>query len=65
MTRIAFNNMNTDIYGDWKLSSGKTYFTEHDLLRAVISKRSDIIIITIDGEKHFVQCSSKIEEYLK
>ena len=65
MNRIVFNNMNTDIYGDWKPSSGKTYFTKHDMLRAVITRNSNVTIITIDGEKHFVEYDTKLKEFLK
>ena len=65
MTRIAFNKMNTNIYGDWVLSSGITSFTRGDLLRAIITQRSDVTIITVDGQKHFVQYSQKLAEFLK
>lgn len=65
MTRIVFKNMNTDIYGHWVVDSGCTFFTREDLSRAVITKRSDVTIVTIDGQKHFIQFSEKLEEFLK
>ena len=65
MTRVYFNNMNTNIYGDWVLSSGITSFTREDLARAIINHSSDVIVITVDGQKHFVQYSQKLAEFLK
>jgi hypothetical protein len=57
--------MNTNIYGDWVEDSGCTFFTREDLSRAVITKRSDVTSVTIDGQKHFIQYSQKLEEFLK
>ena len=65
MTRIVFKNMNTNIYGDWVEDSGCTFFTREDLSRAVITQRSDVTSVTIDGQKHFIQFNEKLEEFLK
>ena len=65
MARVYFNNMNTNIYGDWVLSSGITSFTREDLARAIINHSSDVIVITVDGQKHYVQYSQKLAEFLK
>ena len=65
MTRIVFKNMNTNIYGDWVVDSGCTFFTREDLSRAVITQRSDVTSVTIDGQKHFIQFNEKLEEFLK
>ena len=65
MTRIVFQNMNTNIYGDWVEESGFTSFTREDLSRAVITQRSDVTSVTIDGQKHFIKFSQKLAEFLE
>ena len=63
MTRIEFNNMGSDIYGDYIVKNGITSITRADLSKAVIKFDYDLLIITINGNSHFVQSNNKFKSW--
>lgn len=63
MTRIEFKNMGSDIYGDYIVKNGITSITTGDLSKAVIKFDYDLLIITINGTKHFVQSNNEFKSW--
>ena len=63
MTRIEFNNMGSDIYGKYIVKNGITSFTRADLSKAVIKFDYDLLIITINGNSHFVQSNNEFKSF--
>ena len=63
MTRIEFNNMGSDIYGKYIVKNGITSFTRADLSKAVIKFDFDLLIITINGNSHFVQSNNEFKSW--
>ena len=61
--RIEFKNMGSDIYGKYIVKNGKTSITKSDLLKAVIKSDFDLLIITINGNSHFVQSNDEFEKF--
>ena len=61
--RIEFKNMGSDIYGKYIVKNGKTSITKSDLLKAVIKSDFDLLIITINGNSHFVQSNHEFEKF--
>ena len=61
--RIEFNNMGSDIYGDYIVKNGKTSITIEDLSKAVVEFHSDLLIITIYGNSHFVQSNNEFKSW--
>ena len=63
MTRIEFNNMGSDIYGKYIVKNGITSFTTSDLSKAVVKFDFDLLIITINGNSHFVQSNNEFKSW--
>ena len=63
MTRIEFKNMGSDIYGKDIVVNGITSITIEDLSKAVIRFDSDLLIITINGNSHFVQNNNEFDTW--
>ena len=61
--RIEFKNMGSDIYGDYIVKQGITSITTGDLSKAVIKFSSDLLIITINGNSHFVQSNNEFKSW--
>ena len=61
--RIEFKNMGSDIYGKYIVKNGKTSITKSDLLKAVIKSDFDLLIITINGNSHFVQSNNEFKSF--
>ena len=61
--RIEFKNMGSDIYGKYIVKNGKTSITRADLSKAVVKFDFDLLIITINGNKHFVQNNNEFESW--
>ena len=61
--RIEFNNMGSDIYGDYIVKNGITSITTGDLSKAVIKFDYDLLIITINGNSHFVQNNNEVKSW--
>ena len=61
--RIEFKNMGSDIYGDYIVKNGLTSITTGDLSKAVIKFDFDLLIITINGNNHFVQSNNKFKSW--
>ena len=61
--RIEFKNMGSDIYGDYIVKNGITSITTGDLSKAVVKFSSDLLIITINGNNHFVQSNNKFKSF--
>ena len=63
MSRIEFNNMGSDIYGDYIVKNGITSITTADLSKAVVKFNYDLLIITINGNSHFVQSNNEFKSW--
>ena len=63
MTRIEFKNMASDIYGKYIVKNGITSITTGDLSKAVIKFDFDLLIITINGNSHFVQSNNEFKSW--
>tara|TARA_B110000438_G_scaffold94992_1_gene94366 strand:- start:150 stop:386 length:237 start_codon:yes stop_codon:yes gene_type:complete len=63
MNRITFKNMGSDIYGKYIVKNGITSFTRADLSKAVIKFDFDLLIITINGNSHFVQSNNEFKSF--
>jgi hypothetical protein len=61
--RIEFKNMGNDIYGKDIVVNGITSITKSDLLKAVIRFDFDLLTITINGNKHFVQNNNEFDTW--
>ena len=61
--RIEFKNMGSDIYGKDIVVNGITSITIEDLSKAVIRFDSDLLIITINGNSHFVQNNNEFDTW--
>ena len=61
--RIEFKNMGSDIYGKDIVVNGITSITKSDLLKAVIRFDFDLLIITINGNGHFVQSNNEFKSW--
>ena len=61
--RIEFKNMGSDSYGEYIVKNGKTSITRADLSKAVVKFDFDLLIITINGNKHFVQNNNEFESW--
>ena len=61
--RIEFKNMGSDSYGKYIVKNGKTSITRADLSKAVVKFDFDLLIITINGNKHFVQNNNEFESW--
>ena len=61
--RIQFNNMGSDIYGEYIVKNGMTSITKSDLSKAVVKFDYDLLIITINGNSHFVQSNNEFKSW--
>ena len=61
--RIEFKNMGNDIYGKDIVVNGITSITKSDLSKAVIKFDFDLLTITINGNKHFVQNNNEFDTW--
>ena len=61
--RIEFKNMGSDIYGDYIVKNGITSITTGDLSKAVVKFDYDLLIITINGNSHFVQSNNEFKSW--
>ena len=61
--RIEFKNMGNDIYGKDIVVNGITSITKSDLSKAVIRFDFDLLTITINGNKHFVQSNNEFKSW--
>ena len=61
--RIEFKNMGSDIYGKDIVVNGITSITKSDLSKAVIRFDFDLLTITINGNKHFVQNNNEFDTW--
>lgn len=61
--RIEFNNMGSDIYGHYIVKNGITSITTADLSKAVVKFDYDLLIITINGNSHFVQNNNEFKSW--
>lgn len=61
--RIEFDNMGTDIYGEYEVKDGITSITKDDLRKAVIHFDDGILVITIHGSRHIVQTNKEFREF--
>ena len=55
--------MGSDIYGDYIVKNGITSITTGDLSKAVVKFDYDLLVITINGTKHFVQSNNEFEAW--
>jgi len=61
--RIEFKNMGSDIYGKYIVKNGITSITTGDLSKAVVKFDFDLLIITINGNSHFVQSNNEFKSW--
>ena len=61
--RIEFKNMGSDSYGKYIVKNGKTSITRADLSKAVVKFDYDLLIITINGNSHFVQSNNEFKSF--
>ena len=61
--RFEFKNMGSDIYGKDIVVNGITSITKLDLELAVIRFDYDLLTITINGNKHFVQNNNEFKTW--
>jgi len=61
--RIEFKNMGNDVYGKDIVVNGITSITKSDLSKAVIKFDFDLLIITINGNNHFVQSNNEFKSW--
>lgn len=61
--RIEFANMGSDIRGNYIVKNGLTSITRGDLSKAVIKFDYDLLIITINGNSHFVQSNNEFKTW--
>ena len=61
--RIEFKNMGSDAYGKDIVVNGITSITKSDLSKAVIRFDRDLLTITINGNKHFVQNNNEFDTW--
>jgi hypothetical protein len=61
--RIEFKNMGNDVYGKDIVVNGITSITKSDLSKAVIKFDFDLLTITINGNKHFVQNNNEFDTW--
>ena len=61
--RIEFANMGSDIRGNYIVKNGLTSITTGDLSKAVIKFDYDLLIITINGNNHFVQSNNEFKSW--
>jgi len=61
--RIEFKNMGSDIYGKDIVVNGITSITKSDLSKAVVKFDYDLLIITINGNSHFVQSNNEFKTW--
>ena len=55
--------MGSDIYGKDIVVNGITSITKSDLSKAVIRFDFDLLTITINGNKHFVQSNNEFKSW--
>lgn len=63
-THMKFNNMGSNIYGDYVRKNGNTYITKNDLSKAVINFKGDLVIISINGNNHFVEYKKELSDFI-
>jgi len=55
--------MGSDIYGEYIVKNGMTSITKSDLSKAVVKFDYDLLIITINGNSHFVQSNNEFKSW--